>query len=776
MRVLEGAAGSLPNLMEVLQERIGDLKSQGAGSLVPPVAILWTDRHEEWREQVERLLDTCDVLTLGEYEPEKRVGPAIWIRCMLAREIEVDGLPDEGVPIVYLPGVAREDMRAVEDCPDRLKPLAALQYRSVFFSHPNGRDWSMAGWLCHKDRGAGLEVASDEETQRALLTAQTALFGHEVETLRGRVLRASDLLELVHPDAVSALLLWIDDEESFRRSKTSEEWDAFRSQVRQRFKLDVEADGVLAAAQLLADREGEWAQVWTRFAEAPHRYPHLPDVLRRTAPSSLLPPHPDSYPHLNEEAEQQLRSALCGLRGLVAGEARERVAELECEHGKRRASVWHELGMTPLADALEHLSELAKLSANIVGGPSASAIADAYATEGWRVDDAYLRALGCVEQAADVEALQALSAALYRPWVEAGARALQDVAGDYAATLSPSTFDAGTCILFCDGLRYDLAERLSSVLEGRSVEVGVEHTLSAVPTLTATAKPAVTPVAGELGGGEEFTPSVGDGKKPANIAALRALMLDAGWQVLESQVVGDIDGLAWTEIGDIDGLGHKVASKVVRQIDSEIRLVADRVEELLRAGWKRVRVVTDHGWLLMPERLPKVELPRHLAEPRKGRCARLQAEADVPDTIVVPWTWDAAVRVAVAPGIATYVDGKMFEHGGVSPQECVIPVVTCSLPSAAAVEQVEVVEARWVGLRLRVRLAGSHSGCSVDVRRKAADAATSYSGGPRAADEEGAVALLVADDALLGEAATLVVLDSAGHVLLQRPTIIGGEE
>lgn len=766
----------MATVYDILAQRIADLEKQGGGSLVPPAAILWTDRHNEWLEQAAALREHCTVLTLGEYSPEARTGPAIWIRCMLGRTIESDKLLSSVVPVVYLPGVGREDLRAVEDCPDELKPLAELQYRSVFFSHPNGKDWTVTAWLAHKTRGAGVDVAADHETHTAVLTAQSVLFEQEVESLQGHVLRASDLLELLNPDEIADLLRWLDDEGAFRSSKTGEQWQAFVSQVKHRFRFDVEGDGALAAAGLLAERVGEWTHAWTRFAEVPHKYPGLPDVLRRVATPEMFPAHPDSYPQLNDDAEDALRSELFDMRSLTTADVRKSVVELESEHGPRRASVWHELGQTPLADALEHLVALGELTVSALGGSSPSYFADAYAREGWRADDAYLRALASVEGAADIEAVQSCASAMYRPWVDASARAMQAVAHVDWPAPSALPAEAGTCVVFCDGLRYDLAERLSAILEGRGGEVDVSHWLSVIPTLTATAKPAATPVAGLLGTGEEFTPTVSATGKSATAPVLRSLMEQEGWQVLDSTEVGDSDGRAWTEIGDIDALGHKVETKMVASIDSELRYVADRVLELLAAGWARVVVVTDHGWLLMPDKLPKVELPKHLADPRKGRCARLKSDADAPEAIVAPWSWDPDVRIALAPGINSFVDGKTYDHGGVSPQECVVPVVTCRLASSAAVEQVEITGMRWVGLRLRVSLAGAHAGCSVDLRRKAADAETTHAGGARAVDDEGSGNVLVADDSLLGEAATLVVLDSTGSVLLQRPTIIGGEE
>lgn len=766
----------MPTVNDILAERIAALQKQGAGQLAPPAAILWTDRHREWSEQAAVLSGTVPVLTLGSYDAAARTGPAIWIRCMLGRTIEEDRLLPGVVPVVYLPGIAREDLRAVEDCSDELKPIAELQYRSVFFSHPNGRDWSVQAWLAHEARGAGIVVAADQETLDALKTVQTVFFEQQAETLRGRTLRASDLLEIINPDMIALLLKWLDDEAAFRSSRTAEEWHAFVSQIKQRFKFDVEGDGVLAAAQRLAEREGEWAHAWARFAEAPHKYPGLPDVLRRVTLSELVPPHSDSYPQLNDQAEASLRSELAELRDKEASHAAAQVSRLERDHGARRATVWHELGETPLADALEHLVALCESTTSAMGGGSPEALADSYASSGWRADDAYLRALACVETAADTEAVQACASAVYRPWVDASAMALQDLARAGWPAIPTRDYQAGTCVVFCDGLRYDLAERLSAVLEGHGVEVAVEHELSAVPTLTATAKPAPTPVAGRLASGDEFTPSVIEGGKAATAPVLRSLMIGEGWQVLDASDVGDSAGRAWTEMGDIDRLGHEIEGKMVAQVDFELKRVDERVRDLLAAGWNTVVVVTDHGWLLMPDKLPKVDLPKHLADPRKGRCARLKPDASVPDAIVVPWTWDSNVRIALAPGISTYVDGKRYEHGGISPQECVVPRVICRKASSAAVEQVEITVLRWTGLRVRVSLAGSHAGCSLDVRRKAADPESSLVGGARAVDHEGAGAVLVYDDVLLGEAAQLVVLDSDGRVLLQRLTTIGGDE
>ena len=48
---------------------------------------------------------------------------------------------------------------------------------------------------------------------------------------------------------------------------------------------------------------------------------------------------------------------------------------------------------------------------------------------------------------------------------------------------------------------------------------------------------------------------------------------------------------------------------------------------VLGTGWARVRVVTDHGWLLVPGGMPKVELPAHLVATKWARCASMASRA-----------------------------------------------------------------------------------------------------------------------------------------------------
>lgn len=105
--------------------------------------------------------------------------------------------------------------------------------------------------------------------------------------------------------------------------------------------------------------------------------------------------------------------------------------------------------------------------------------------------------------------------------------------------------------------------------------------------------------------------------------------------------------------------------RLARQIDAEIETIADRIVALLEAGWSRVRVVTDHGWLLLPGGLPKVDLPHYLTATRWARCATVKGESatGIP---TYAWHWNPLVRIASPPGIGAFVADTEYAHGGVS--------------------------------------------------------------------------------------------------------------
>ena len=380
---------------------------------------------------------------------------------------------------------------------------------------------------------------------------------------------------------------------------------------------------------------------------------------------------------------------------------------------------------------------------------------------------------------ADIDAVAAALNAIYQPWLDNAATALQLAVGTeanvgtYQATPPPSP-TGGEVVVFIDGLRLDVAHVLTTRLHGAGCEVHLSTGLAALPTVTQTAKPALVPVdQSSLGPGSGLSARRAPDGPTAGVHVLRALLTSANFQVIGPIEVGDPSGRGWTETGEIDRRGHELGVRLANEIDDQVQRIAHRIQELLQAGWSKVTVVTDHGWLLLPGGLPKNDgLPMAATVAKKGRCARLKDGAIV-DVPTVPWHWDNDVRIALAPGISCFEANQTYEHGGVSPQECIVPRLTITSNGAAVHANAEITRIKWRGLTLVVEFSELPDGVTVDLRRHAGDAGSSIADLARVTGGTGKVILLVEDEDLEGDLVYLVVAASDGTILLRRDTVVG---
>jgi hypothetical protein len=743
---------------------------------VAPVALLWPDEGAQWKRVIGRIGEQLPVVSLGDYDPAARCGPAYWVRCVVAGSVDI-GLP-EGQPIVYLPGVSRSALRASDNCPLELAPIAELQYRSQWFSHPNDRDWTVRALLSHAERGVGLRLAGDADTSAALLLALDRLVDERVDRVAKQTLDVDYLLELVNEDPVRSVLRWLDDPQGYPGRAGDARWKAFVQQCKADYGFDPTVDGEVSAARKLGARQGGWANIWNRFAETPERHPGVPDQLRKARPEELIVDNLDAWPQDNEMAEDQLRNRLRDFAVLTPEGTRKEAAQLEAEHGWRRGTVWADLDQAPLAFALEQLVELGKLTKQPLAAGGLDSLVSDYAERGWRADDAVLRALAAAVGRADREAVSAAAVAMYKHWLEAGAKALQMAIGPLAHAHTyqpgpPASTAPGTVTVFVDGLRLDIARRVQGRLADAGLDVSGTTSLSALPTVTQTAKPAVVPTAkAALGPGPDLHPANAATGTKVSISVLRSLMADNGVQVLSPTETGNPTGAAWAEAGEIDHRGHDVGVRLVDHLDEEVGRIVGRIRELLDAGWKRVDVLTDHGWVLLPGGMEKVELPPATTEVKKGRCARLKDGAVV-EVPTVPWFWDPDVRIALAPGVTCFEANKEYEHGGVSPQECIVPRLTVIAGAAPTTGGPEFTKVKWLGLQCRVELSGGTDKMVVDLRGLPAEPKSSIAERAKETSSAGKVSLVVPDEEHEGERAHLVLVAPDGQILAQREVVVG---
>ena len=132
---------------------------------------------------------------------------------------------------------------------------------------------------------------------------------------------------------------------------------------------------------------------------------------------------------------------------------------------------------------------------------------------------------------------------------------------------------------------------------------------------------------------------------------------------------------------------------------------------------------------------------------------------------------DPGVRVAIAPGIYCFEAGKEYEHGGLSPQECIVPTITATrnIPTPS----VRCESVRWRRLRCNIEVRGATAGSRIDIRTRRDDTSTTIVRGGKDLDTDGNISLVVEDEDLEGQAAVVVVVGPDGTVLFQDSTIVG---
>ena len=743
-----------------------------------PAAILWTDPKREWLPLVDLLHSRVgEFLVLGDYQPERRTGPAVWVRCVVDGALDVPSLPKGTPPIVYLPGVARQQLRAGVGCPERLKSMVELLFRGTLWHHPNGSDWTVNAYLT-SPRALALDIAGDQATNKALQRALHEVALSPVEQLARRHLAGDDFDRMLAGDVIRDLLRWMGDPEGARIRLGSNGWHAFLSRCRDELGFDPASEADVEAGARMARGQGAWAAVWERFAEAPGSYGGIAELLRRSRPAGELPWDRGRWPDLNEKDEEVVQRTLTQLLTLPHGEACETVVRLERGHGKRRSWVWARMGLAPMAEVLRPLASLAKAAGRVLGGTIPDDVAQAYRARGWQADLGAWEALS-LAPVGDEDCIKAVVRHLLEPWLDESARVFQ-AALDRAPLPScvgqaAVEVDDDGCLLFVDGLRFDLARHLVERLEGHGLRVDLGHRWAALPTVTGTAKPAVTPVAEQVEGdvlGQAFGVRLKASGRRADTPGLRAAMKADGYQLLEgagSDAPLSHPARGWLETGAFDQLGHRMGAGVASQLDKEIERLAERIERVLKAGWSAVRVVTDHGWLLLPGGLPKVDLPKHLTESRWARCAVI-AGAATPDVTRAPWHWNATQWFATAPGIACFNKSKEYAHGGLSIQECLIPdllVTRSEEVSSAGIRSMT-----WRGFRCFIEVDVRGGPVTADLRLERPNGA-SVAAAAKRVDTEGSVSLILADDEHQAAALVLVLLDESGRVMAYQSTRVG---
>ena len=748
--------------------------------MVKPEVILWPDPDNQWTDVIEILQQEMPQLILyGSYVPEKKQGPSIWIKCMVAKMLPEANWSAGVIPIIYMPGIAKSDLRNVEEAGLDFQPLIEYQYTGVLFLQYNGKEWTVLAFVENEIYGLGLKILEDIATKDALKKSLPTIF-KDGEILQGKsVIDAAFLNNILFPDVIPNILKWMCKGDSFLQQMDAGRRDVFIQLCKNQYEFELDHKDIISIARKLGEQKGNWNYVWQIYANAPKKYHEIEELLRAAKPADLgsgmfaIPE--ESWPQVNEIAEGKLLTELTKVATLLPKEATSKLIALEVSNHKRRNWVWNELGKSPLANSLQYLIEMAKTC--IVPFPSSSIIElkDYYISKGLHADQSMRKALAAVKSEKDKKAVKAIIQLIYQPWLELITNQFQALIAQNAEifTNQIAKEEAENYVLFVDAFRYELAEEFNQRLHKLKYKVTLKSNWSAIPSLTPTAKPNVSPVAISVSTTSEiveFRPQLANGKD-LQTAAFREQLSANGFKLITNPSDINPTGKSWQEIGDIDTKGHEEQADMVKRVEELFDQIHEALDVAFENGVKQIKIVTDHGWLLMPGCLPKTQLNAGLAETRWGRCALIK-EGVKTDLLHLPWRWNPSIYIAYAPGINFFKMNEEYAHGGISIHECLVPEMIIENPKTSASNE-KILSFKWTKLKCAFITEHVSEGFTMDIRTKYNDETTSILESTNKTIAENKGYLMVNDSAEF-QSATIVLIDPNGRIIDKISTTVGG--
>lgn len=342
----------------------------------------------------------------------------------------------------------------------------------------------------------------------------------------------------------------------------------------------------------------------------------------------------------------------------------------------------------------------------------------AYATDDgwWRLDDAYRRL-----EATWSRLPQGLAARLGVPAARAYGHFLDLVgtASARALEVAPTWFADGwesqravvarflddgvdAAVVLADALRYDLSRLLADRLQEKGVEVEIVPTLADLPSVTQVGMAAVQcpaweerEVAVERG---TFFPKLGESllrSREDRLAHLRtrypaaaAVELDTVQQARSIPRASPLVVYA----SAVDEQGDSLPQIGLDLFERLVWAIADGVMKLLDVGYRRVVIIPDHGFVLLPRQyeVRTVDAGAVGGGTARGRRYVIGGPADSEAMVRVPldrlgWRGQGAATFPRGLSVVS-LPGQLprFFHGGPMPQETAVLSLVCRRPESAA--------------------------------------------------------------------------------------------
>lgn len=355
-----------------------------------------------------------------------------------------------------------------------------------------------------------------------------------------------------------------------------------------------------------------------------------------------------------------------------------------------------------------------------------------YVAKGWRVDRAHRRlelALTALAEYGVLEQPVAEARASYEQWLGAVVEGYTGaiLRGGYATgnLLRQSEVFANhvrgadqlTAYIWVDAFRYELASDVAESLRAAGNEVELGAAVAAAPTITPVGMANLCPGAGSSFALDEVKGALAvtvAGERVATVEDRRKLLRGAlgevadfelgkcvqlGEQALRKEIEGNKAVLVRSQEFDAAGEAGLLSAAWSAFADTQATLPRV-VAKLGKAGVRRVVITADHGFIALSRRLGdayKIDAPKGGAGELHRRAWIGRGATDHPSVLRLPLastgiTTDLDLLVPKSLALFRAGGSKQFFHGGLSPQELIIPVLVAELasPDGAGGVQVDV--------------------------------------------------------------------------------------
>ncbi|OQB98762.1 MAG: PglZ domain protein [Spirochaetes bacterium ADurb.Bin110] len=256
-----------------------------------------------------------------------------------------------------------------------------------------------------------------------------------------------------------------------------------------------------------------------------------------------------------------------------------------------------------------------------------------------------------------------------------------------------------TAFFMIDALRWDLAKELRQSLPA-AYRVTIDMAYGRLPSITMVGMASLLPDAdSKLSISiEEGTvvPRIGSVRVASvqeRIAHLKSIYGDRVKAVSMSELeqvrkadIGDAVDLLVVRSTEIDAAGESLGKEALPMLSLLLRNLLRALERSRKLGFAKAVIVTDHGFLLLPapkagDAITKPEGAWEAAGPRYLLGEGIESTGVKLFDASLVGVPGYAKQFATPAGLGSFIFGARYVHGGLSLQECVLPVLTIDFPN-----------------------------------------------------------------------------------------------